>query len=220
MPSDTSLGPDTTMGDVLTAYPGAQRALFAKYHIGGCASCGFRPDETLGGVCERNEGIPVAEAIDHILESHAKDQARQINPLELKSQIIILTVFDDQEKVFKAICAGASGYLLKTSPAEAITDGIRDVMNGGAPMNGRIARMVLAMFSKMAPPLSNDYGLTERERQILNLMVEGLIKKEIADKLDVSFHTVDTHLRNIYTKLQVNTQTGAVAKALREGLIH
>lgn len=87
MPSDTSLGPDTTMGDVLTAYPGAQRALFAKYHIGGCASCGFRPDETLGGVCERNEGIPVAEAIDHILESHAKDQARQINPLELKSQI-------------------------------------------------------------------------------------------------------------------------------------
>lgn len=167
---------------------------------------GQRPDVILLDI-----GLPGMSGLEGI---------QAIKELAPNTHMIILTVFDDQEKVFKAICAGASGYLLKTSPAEAITDGIRDVMNGGAPMNGRIARMVLAMFSKMAPPLSNDYGLTERERQILNLMVEGLIKKEIADKLDVSFHTVDTHLRNIYTKLQVNTQTGAVAKALREGLIH
>ncbi len=155
-------------------------------------------------------GLPGMSGIDGIRE--LKSKAPHIHT-------IILTVFDDQEKVFQAICAGASGYLLKTSPVEAITDGIRDVMNGGAPMNGRIARMVLAMFSKIAPKPAENYGLTERERQILNLMVEGLIKKEIADNLGVSFHTVDTHLRNIYTKLHVNTQTGAVAKALREGLI-
>jgi DNA-binding NarL/FixJ family response regulator len=136
-----------------------------------------------------------------------------------KIHIIILTSFDDQEKVFRAICAGASGYLLKTSPAENITEGIRDVMRGGAPMNGRIAKMVLAMFSKVAPRPSDDYGLTKREGDILELMVEGLLKKEIADRLDISFHTVDSHLRNIYIKLHVNTQTGAVAKALREGLV-
>lgn len=132
---------------------------------------------------------------------------------------IVLTVFDDQEKVFRAICAGASGYLLKTSPVEEITAGIRDVMRGGAPMNGRIAKMVLAMFSKIAPKPSADYDLTSREKEILILMVEGLIKKEIAHRLQISFHTVDSHLRNIYTKLQVNSQAGAVAKALREGLV-
>lgn len=136
---------------------------------------------------------------------------------------IVLTVFDDQEKVFRAICAGASGYLLKASPIDAIAGGVRDVTQGGAPMNGHIARMVLGMFSSLKLDRQSgdkkDYGLTKREHEILQLMVDGLIKKEIADRLSVSFHTVDTHLRNIYTKLQVNTQTGAVVKAMREGLV-
>ncbi len=87
MPANPKIGPETTMADVLEAYPGAQRAMFAKYHIGGCASCGFRPDETLGGVCERNEGIPVDEAVAHIIESHEKDQARQWSPGTLKARI-------------------------------------------------------------------------------------------------------------------------------------
>jgi DNA-binding NarL/FixJ family response regulator len=144
---------------------------------------------------------------------------RAIKSLAPETHVLILTVFDDEDKVFQAICAGASGYLLKTSPVGEITSGINEVMRGGAPMNGRIARKVLAMFSKLAPPPSRDYGLTAREREILQLMVEGLIKKEIASRLEISFHTVDTHLRNIYEKLQVNTQTSAVAKALREGLV-
>ena len=86
-------------------------------------------------------------------------------------------------------------------------------------MNGRIAKKVLAMFSKIAQQPADDYGLTKREQKVLHLMAEGLIKKEIADRLDLSFHTVDTHLRNIYQKLHVNTLSGAVAKAVREGLV-
>jgi len=84
-------------------------------------------------------------------------------------------------------------------------------------MTPRVAGSVLQMFSKMAQP-KQDYGLTEREQKILELMTEGLIKKEIADKLSLSYHTVDTHLRNIYTKLHVHSRTGAVAKALKERL--
>jgi DNA-binding NarL/FixJ family response regulator len=134
------------------------------------------------------------------------------------SLIVILTVFEDDDKVFRAICAGAAGYLLKTSSVADITQAVRDALAGGSPMNPRIARRVLEMFSKLAPKQS-DYGLSEREKEILQLMTTGLIKKEIADQLTLSIHTVDTYLRRIYEKLEVNTRTGAVAKALKEGLV-
>jgi DNA-binding NarL/FixJ family response regulator len=133
------------------------------------------------------------------------------------TRLIMLTVFDDHDKIFKAICAGASGYLLKTSPVEKIVESIRDVYAGGAPMTPRVARSVLEMFGRLLVP-HRDYGLTAREQKILELMTEGLIKKEIADQLSLSYHTVDTHLRNIYAKLHVNTRSGAVAKALKERL--
>jgi len=135
-----------------------------------------------------------------------------------KTLVVILTVFEDDDKVFQAICAGASGYLLKTSSVTEITQAVHDALAGGSPMTSRIARRVLDMFSKFAPKHS-DYGLSEREKEILQLMTTGLIKKEIADKLTLSIHTVDTYLRRIYEKLEVNTRTGAVAKALKEGLV-
>ncbi|MFM7604170.1 MAG: response regulator [Prosthecobacter sp.] len=135
-----------------------------------------------------------------------------------KTLVVILTVFEDDDKVFSAICAGAAGYLLKTSSAAEITQAVRDALDGGSPMTSRIARRVLDMFSKLAPKQS-DYGLSDREKEILQLMVTGLIKKEIADRLALSVHTVDTYLRRIYEKLEVNTRTGAVAKALKEGLV-
>lgn len=134
-------------------------------------------------------------------------------------EILVFSVFDDNDRVFRAICAGASGYLLKTSSMTEIPEAIREVMAGGAPMNARIARRVLEMFSKVAPS-NKDYGLTTRETEVLNQMVEGLTKKEIADRLGLSFHTVDKHIRGIYSKLHVNTMTGAVAKALKEGLLN
>jgi DNA-binding NarL/FixJ family response regulator len=132
--------------------------------------------------------------------------------------VVILTVFEDDDKVFQAICAGAAGYLLKTSSGADITQAVRDALAGGSPMNPRIARRVLDMFSKLAPR-QRDYGLSDREKEILQLMTTGLIKKEIADRLSLSVHTVDTYLRRIYEKLEVNTRTGAVAKALKEGLV-
>lgn len=135
-----------------------------------------------------------------------------------RAALLILTVFEEDGKIFRAICAGASGYLLKTAPVEEITAAIHDVLAGGSPMNSRIARRVLTMFSQLAPA-GKDYGLTPREKGILQLMVDGNIKKEIAGLLDVSVHTVNTHMRHIYEKLQVHTGTKAVAKALQERLL-
>lgn len=154
-------------------------------------------------------GLPGMSGLDAI--EHVKKASPQ-------TLVVILTVFEDDDKVFKAICAGACGYLLKTGSAAEITQAVHDALAGGSPMNPRIARRVLEMFSRLAPKQS-DYGLSDREKEILQLMVTGLIKKEIADRLQLSVHTVDTYLRRIYEKLEVNTRTGAVAKALKEGLV-
>jgi DNA-binding NarL/FixJ family response regulator len=131
--------------------------------------------------------------------------------------VIMLTVFEDHEKIFKAVCAGASGYLLKTSALETIVESVLQVMAGGSPMSPRVATAVLKMFKRLSPP-KDDFALTERERQVLELMVEGLSKKEIAARLEISFHTVDYFLRNIYSKLHVHSQAGAVARAIRENI--
>ena len=142
----------------------------------------------------------------------------EIKSTSPSTRVVMLTVFDDHEKVFKAICAGASGYLLKTSSVERIAESVREALEGGAPMTPQVAKSVLEMFARLSRP-AQDYGLTQREQTLLELMVAGLIKKEIADRLSLSYHTVDTHLRNIYTKLHVHTRAGAVAKALKERLL-
>ena len=134
--------------------------------------------------------------------------------------IVMLTVFEDPGKVFRALCAGASGYLLKTLPAERIVEAIREAVVGGAPMSPGVARAVLGRFVELAAPgRGEDYALSDREREVLELMTQGLIKKEIAERLGLSFHTVNAHLRNIYTKLHVGTRGAAVAKALKEKLV-
>jgi len=132
--------------------------------------------------------------------------------------ILILTVYDDNDNVFEALCEGASGYLLKDSPPEKILDSIHEVLAGGAPMNMKIAHKVLDMFTKLKPQ-TKIYGLTDREKEILHFLADGLTKQQIADKMFLSFHTVNAHLKNIYAKLHVNTCTGAVSKAFKENLI-
>lgn len=146
---------------------------------------------------------------------------RRVRSRAPASRVIMLTVQEEDEKVFQAICAGASGYLLKPLPPERILLAIHDVRSGAAPINGYIARKVLAMFSRfaVAPATHEPYGLTPREKEILSLLVDGLIMKEIAARLGLSYHTIDTHLRSIYDKLHVHSRTGVVAKALRERIL-
>jgi len=143
---------------------------------------------------------------------------RRVKAISPETMVVMLTVFDDNEMIFRAICAGASGYLLKSDPAEKIVSSLQEVINGGAPMNAQIARRVFDMFSRLAAP-KGDYGLTTREREILQNLVDGHSKKQMAEKLFLSFHTIDMHMRSIYTKLQVHSRSGAVAKALKENLL-
>jgi len=141
-----------------------------------------------------------------------------IKAISPSTRIVMLTVFDDHEKVFKAVCEGASGYLLKPSNSAQIVASIKEALSGGAPMTPQVAKSVLDMLSGRATP-STDYGLTSREQAVLKLMSEGLVMKEIARQLEVSYHTVDSHLRNIYAKLHVHTSAAAVAKAVKEKLL-
>ncbi len=141
-------------------------------------------------------------------------QFREISP---EIHIVILTIYDDNDTVFDALCEGASGYLLKDSTQEEIITSIREVLAGGAPLNMRIAHKVLQFFAR-SKPKKPDYGLTDRELEILQYIVSGNTKQEIADKLYLSFHTVNTHIRNIYKKLHVSTKAAAVTKVFKENL--
>jgi DNA-binding NarL/FixJ family response regulator len=154
-------------------------------------------------------GLPGMNGIDAIA------RLRQLAP---QTAIVILTVFEDDDKIFRAICAGAAGYLLKTSSTEDIATAIRSAATGGSPINPTIARRVLEMFSKANPP-QKDYGLTPREKEILQFLVQGQSTKEAAGQLQISYHTADGYIRDIYEKLQVHSRSSAVAKALKERLV-
>jgi DNA-binding NarL/FixJ family response regulator len=132
-----------------------------------------------------------------------------------KVQILIVTVHADNDRVFSALQAGASGYLLKRTTPGELLEAIQDVLNGGAPMTGEIARKVIASFRRPAPVTIKDAGLTAREEEILELLTQGYANKEIADRLSVSFDTVRTHLRHIYEKLHVRSRTEAATRYLR-----
>ena len=133
-------------------------------------------------------------------------------------KVLILTSCDDREKVYRAICNGASGYLLKSADPDEILAGIRDVIHGTSALSAPIAKMILEGFSRHGLVKELE-PLTTREEEVLRYLVKGLIKKEIADKLAISAHTVDMHLRSVYRKLHVSSQTEAVSKALRQGLV-
>ncbi len=133
--------------------------------------------------------------------------------------ILALTVYNDDDKVFQALCAGASGYLLKNTPPARLLDSIREVLDGGAPMSPEVARRVIRLFRDFRPPDHADYQLTAQETELLKLLVEGHHAKTAAKELGISINTVFFHLKNIYAKLQVHSKTEAVAKALRERLV-
>ena len=133
-------------------------------------------------------------------------------------KVLILSASDDRDKVYRAICNGASGYLLKTAGPDEILSSIRDVIDGTSALSAPIANMILQGFARYGP-VKHIEPLTHREEEVLRFLVRGLIKKEIADELSISQHTVDMHLRSVYRKLEVRSQTEAVSKALRQGLV-
>lgn len=138
-------------------------------------------------------------------------------------QVLIQTVHDDYDKIFASLCAGANGYILKGNFFTSLEDAIKDVANGGTSMSPSIAVKVLELFRQYTPGsnqmVNDEYALTQKEKAVLTLMVEGKVYKEIADALNMAFETARSHVKNIYKKLHVASKSEAVAKAIREKLI-
>ncbi len=145
---------------------------------------------------------------------------RRLKTSAPKIQVMMLTVYEDTENIFNALASGANGYMLKRTPTRELLEAIKEVYRGGSPMTTHIARLVVQSLQKPAAAPAPQSGgelteLSEREQQVLDLLAQGLIYKEIADKLNIGYETVHTYIRRIYEKLQVRTRTEAVAKFLQ-----
>lgn len=136
----------------------------------------------------------------------------EMKPVSPKVQYLICTVFEDNVNLFNALCAGATGYMLKSASEEEIVKAINDIHKGGSPMSPQIARMVVSSFPKVKPNQDLLSELNKREREILGLLAAGYRYKEIADKLFLGVETIRSYIRNIYSKLQVHSRTDAVNK--------
>jgi DNA-binding NarL/FixJ family response regulator len=154
-------------------------------------------------------GLPGMSGIEIVERLHGFSPA---------THLVMLTIHEDNDRIFDAICAGACGYLLKTATPEQILTAVREALEGGAPMTPQIARRVLNLFTQMHAPRWN-YDLTKAEQGVLQELVEGKTKSQIAKALFISPHTVDTHLRSIYAKLHVHSAPRAIAKAYKEKLV-
>jgi DNA-binding NarL/FixJ family response regulator len=154
--------------------------------------------------------MPVANGIQGL--KIIKEKYPEVN-------VLMLTVFEDNEHIFDAICSGAVGYMLKRTPPAKLLEAIQDANNGGAPMTSSIARKVLQMLPPQKRVLETSHNLTERETEILNLLVKGHSYKMIADVCFISMDTVRSHIKKIYEKLHVHSQTEAVAKAIHNQIV-
>lgn len=170
-----------------------------------------RLSEDLPDVVLMDIGLPGMSGIE---------ATRLVKQSALETEIVILTIHEDDNNIFKALCAGASGYLLKDTPPSELVDAVRNAHQGGSPMTSRIARRVVELFqNRFQPPRESEIRITEREQEVLAALAQGHSYASIADKLCVAPDTVRFHIRNIYRKLHVHSQTAAVAKAIREDLI-
>ena len=134
-------------------------------------------------------------------------------------QVLMLTVYDDDDRIFDALCAGASGYLLKRTPPAKLLDSIREAMSGGAPVSPEVASRVIKFFREFHNSEREDYDLTPHETRLLKLLTEGYNYQTAAEKLGVSYNTVKFHVRHIFDKLQVHSKSEAVVKAMRDRLV-
>lgn len=133
--------------------------------------------------------------------------------------VLMLTVYDDDKRIFDAMCAGACGYLLKKTPPARLLESLTEVVSGGAPMSPQVARRVVSLFRELRPPQDAGCDLTPHEIRLLKLLVEGHNYKAAAAELGVSVNTIRFHMRNIYEKLQVHSKSAAVAKSLRQRIV-
>ena len=156
-------------------------------------------------------GLPGMSGIDGI---------REVRKLVPEVVIIVLSVYEDSDNIFEALCTGAAGYLVKNTPPARLIEAIHEAHNGGSPMTSHIARKVVKLFQKNYQPKGDaDVRLTEREREILSGLSDGDSYGSIAGTLYISVDTVRYHIRNIYRKIQVHSQSAAVSRAIRKGLI-
>lgn len=187
----------TTGYELVGAFPNCE---FVDQEIGN-----LMPDIVLMDI-----DMPVANGIQGL--KIIKEKYPQVN-------VLMLTVFEDNEHIFDAICSGAVGYMLKRTPPSKLLEAIHDATNGGAPMTSTIARKVLQMLPPQKRVTDNSHNLTDREREILNLLVKGNSYKMIANQCFISMDTVRSHIKKIYEKLHVHSQTEAVAKAIHNQIV-
>ncbi len=143
----------------------------------------------------------------------------KLKELYPNSKIVVLTVFDDNKNLFHAILSGADGYILKKTAPIRLIQAVEDAAAGGSPMTPSIAKQAMELFKDFAPRKSEDHSLTERETEILSLIIEGFDNEEISKRLFISLQTVRNHIRHIYEKLHVHSKTQAVVKAIKEGIL-
>jgi DNA-binding NarL/FixJ family response regulator len=155
-------------------------------------------------------GLPGMSGIDGI---------RILKELYPQLLVLMLTVYDDDDRIFDALCAGACGYLLKRTPPARLLESLKEAVTGGAPMSPEIATRVITLFREIRPPERADYELTPHEMRLLKLLVQGHNYTTAAAEQNVSYNTIKFHMRHIYEKLQVHSKSEAVAKAMRERLI-
>lgn len=147
------------------------------------------------------------------------DGVRRIHERWPHLPVLMLTVYGDSDSVFEAICAGACGYLLKDTPPTKLLDALREATEGGSPMSAGVARQVVTMFKRIAPPVSRDHDLSPRELQVLRLIADGHSYKTAAAELNLSLDTLRFHIRHIYEKLHVHSKSEAVLKAFRKRIL-
>ena len=178
--------------------------------------CAVSLGNLMNVVSEMGKSVPDIVLMDIGLPSISGiEGVRTIKTNFPQVQVLMFTVFEDDEKIFDAIRAGASGYLLKKTPPEDIIEAVHDLYNGGAPMSPSIARKVIQAFQAKPSSVPEDFQLTTRESEVLYALVDGLSYKKMAEKYFVSISTIRTHICNIYHKLHVNSKSQAVAKVFQ-----
>jgi DNA-binding NarL/FixJ family response regulator len=182
-----------------------------------CAGSYATMEEALDGIARETPDVAVSDL--GLPGMSGVEGIRVLRDRHPRLPVVALTIFEDDDEVFGALCAGACGYLLKNTPPARLLESIREVAEGGAPMSPEVARRVVTLFRDFRPPARAECHLTPQEKELLKLLVEGHHYKTAADKMGISRHTVSFHLRNVYTKLEVHSKSEAVVRALRDHLV-